>query len=117
MELQQREQDRQQMLEFEIQRYEAIAARIKEKKHILLSQEELILTLAKEVKAQQVVGGDKDHERYKLMELAEKELERDSLLAKKDKNYPAIFRQQEYIEQMATLQEEEEALLAQIEVV
>jgi hypothetical protein len=77
----------------------------------------LILTLAKEVKAQQLVGGDKDHERYKLMELAEKELERDSLLAKKDKNYPAIFRQQEYIEQMAALQEEEEALLEQIEVV
>lgn len=42
MEMQQREQDRQQMLEFEITRYEAIHARIKEKKHILLSQEELI---------------------------------------------------------------------------
>lgn len=37
MEMQQREQDRQQMLEFEISRYEAIHARIKEKKHILLS--------------------------------------------------------------------------------
>lgn len=60
MEMQQREHDRQQMLEFEISRYEAIHARIKEKKNILLSQEELIQTLAKEVRAQQALGGDKD---------------------------------------------------------
>lgn len=73
------------------------------------------MTLAKEVKTQQAVGGDKDHERHKLMELAEKELERDSLLAKKDKNYPVISRQQEFIDQMASLQEEEAELLQKLE--
>ena len=78
------------MLEFELSRYEAMHQRILDKKAILLSQEELIQTLAKEVKMQQANGGDKDLTRLKLIELAEKELERDSLAKKKDKNLPEI---------------------------
>ncbi len=39
---------------------------------------------------QQARGGDKDSTRLKLIELAEKELERDSLAKKKDKNLPEI---------------------------
>ena len=65
------------MLEFELSRFEAIQNRIREKKRILINQEELIQTLAKEIKLQQARGGDKDKTRLKLIELAEKELEKD----------------------------------------
>ncbi len=105
------------MLDFELSRFEAIHARIKEKKHILLSQEELIQTLAKEVRNQQAIGGDKDQARVLLIELAEKDLERDSLLSKKGKHLPAITRNQEYIDQMSALQEEEADLLAKQEAI
>ena len=98
MEMQQREQDRQQMLEFEISRLEPIHNRISEKKQTLLSQEELIQTLAREVKLQRAAGAGADNARTKLMQLAEMDLERDTLLAKKDKNLPVITRNQEYLE-------------------
>jgi len=49
------------------------------------------------------------------MQLAEMDLERNTLLAKKDKNLPVITRNQEYLEQLTALQEEEADLVAKIE--
>ena len=66
---------------------------------------------------QQAVGGDKDKARQLLIELAEKDLERDTLLAKKDKNLPTITRNQEYLDEMTSLQEVEADLLAKTEAV
>ena len=73
------------------------------------------MTLAKEVKEQQSICGDRDLARQMLMELAEKDLLKGGLLAKKEKHLPTITRNQEKIDQLSNLQEEEANYLARIE--
>ena len=88
--------------------------RLRQKKDLILTQEDLIRSLAKEVKSQQKLGGDQETLRSRLIEVVEKSMERDQLLHTRETNLPQIQQSKEEASLLKNLQEEEMVLDAQV---
>ena len=88
--------------------------RIRAKKDTILNQEAVIRSLAREVKIQQMQGCDQNAVRNKLIQMTEKELERDELQNLQTSNAPQIERSKERHADLRKLQYEQQSIQEEI---